>query len=516
MPRDVAFVQLEADEDATSVRDRLSFLRGQNVLLIWPEDGTALTRKLDLVLIQREAMRRAIRLAFVTHDPQVVLHAQDLDISTFETIGASERGRWKRGRGKVFTNRFQKPKDEPNPEDLMPVASRVRGPRRLPLPNAARLALVVLVLAVLLGAAYVVVPGATVTLTIAKLPLQADVLVTAYAGAAGIDAAGAIIPARIQLVQVTQTGTRQTTGALDQPPTLAGGTVTFVNRTDQPIPIPSGTVVSTADGTPVRFQTLTEATLGAGAGQSVEVSIQAQAEYAGEQGNVGALKIVVVEAEWADDVTVSNLLPLSGGQTRALPVVTQQDRDRLRAAVRQQVQAQAQAELQTLLGAGEFVIDESIAITPDSERADWQVYSAEVGAIASEVTLEMRAVVQALIVSQRDAEQLGFAALSRQIPRGRTLDIGTLSYQRGPIETVAPDSVTFRVFAEGQVTGQIDTAALRDILAGRSLEDARLYLTSVYQLAEGTAPDIALSASFDGNLPRLPARISILIVEVDP
>jgi hypothetical protein len=428
MPRDVAFVQLEADEDAPSVRDRLSFLRGQNVLLIWPEDGTALTRKLDLVLIQREAMRRAIRLAFVTHDPQVVLHAQDLDISTFETIGASERGRWKRGRGKVFTNRFQKPKDEPNPEDLMPVASRVRGPRRLPLPNAARLAVVLLVLAAVLGAAYVVVPGATVTLTIAKLPLQADVLVTAYAGAAGIDAAGAIIPARVQLVQVTQTGTRQTTGALDQPPTLASGTATFVNRTDQAIPIPSGTVVSTADGTPVRFQTLTEATL----------------------------------------------------------------------------------------GAGEFVIDESIAITPDSERADWQVYSAEVGAIASEVTLEMRAVVQALIVSQRDAEQLGFAALSRQIPRGRTLDIGTLSYQRGPIESVAPDSVTFRVFAEGQVTGQIDTAALRDLLAGRSVEDARLYLTSVYQLAAGTAPDIALSASFDGNLPRLPARITIAIVEVAP
>src|SRR5690606_36369972 len=105
---------------------RLSFMRGEHVLLIWPEEGTALTRKLDLVLLQREAMRRAIRMALVTHDATVIEYAQELNISTFETIGASERGRWKRGRAKVFTSRFQRPKDDPEPEDLMDVASRVR------------------------------------------------------------------------------------------------------------------------------------------------------------------------------------------------------------------------------------------------------------------------------------------------------------------------------------------------------------------------------------------------------
>ena len=63
-------------------------------------------------------MRRAIRLALVTHDAEVIRHARELNISTFETIGAAERGRWKRGRGKVFTNRFQRPKEEPIPDDL--------------------------------------------------------------------------------------------------------------------------------------------------------------------------------------------------------------------------------------------------------------------------------------------------------------------------------------------------------------------------------------------------------------
>src|SRR5689334_18562617 len=119
------YIQLENADDVASIRDRLSFLRGQRVLLIWPEEGTILTRKLDLVLIQREAMRRAIRLALVTHDSEVIRHAHELNISTFETIGAAERGRWRRGRGKVFTNRFQRPKEEPIPDDLKEIASRI-------------------------------------------------------------------------------------------------------------------------------------------------------------------------------------------------------------------------------------------------------------------------------------------------------------------------------------------------------------------------------------------------------
>jgi hypothetical protein len=103
------------------------------VLLIWPEEGKVLPRKLDLVLIQREAMRRGIQLALVTHDPQVVKHADELNISTFETIGSSERARWRRGRTGVFSNRFWRPKkDTPDPEDLMSVASRVRGDNLMP------------------------------------------------------------------------------------------------------------------------------------------------------------------------------------------------------------------------------------------------------------------------------------------------------------------------------------------------------------------------------------------------
>src|SRR5664279_3503668 len=145
MPQKHEFVQLEPGEDVASVRDRLTALRGEHVLLIWPENGTALNRKLDLVLVQREAMRLAIRLALVTHDPAVIKQAVELNISTFETVGASDRGKWKRGRSSVFTDRYDRPEEDPQPGELMEVASRVRViPKRSPLRLIARIVLLLL------------------------------------------------------------------------------------------------------------------------------------------------------------------------------------------------------------------------------------------------------------------------------------------------------------------------------------------------------------------------------------
>ena len=123
--RQIQYIQLERNDDVPLVRDRMSFLRGKRALIIWPERGTTLTRKLDIVMVQREARRRAVQIAFVTHDAEVIKNAHELGISTFETIQEAERGRWKRGWGKVTAKRYQKPLDEPEPDQLKNVASRV-------------------------------------------------------------------------------------------------------------------------------------------------------------------------------------------------------------------------------------------------------------------------------------------------------------------------------------------------------------------------------------------------------
>ena len=94
MSPETEHLHLAAADTLVNVRDRLSGFRGRRVLLIWPEEGRNLRRKLDLVLIQREAYRRAIQLAIVVKDAKLSFYASELNISCFESIEASERERW--------------------------------------------------------------------------------------------------------------------------------------------------------------------------------------------------------------------------------------------------------------------------------------------------------------------------------------------------------------------------------------------------------------------------------------
>jgi hypothetical protein len=506
------YIQLEAGEDTASVRDRLSFLRGKRVLIIWPEDGTVLARKLDLVLIQREAMRRAIRLALVTHDPEVIQHAAELNISTFETIGASERKRWKRGRSKAFTPRARRLGDQaggdsvesagqPNVDD---------APRRFPVSLLAAAVVGIL----LLGAVYVILPSATVSLTPAQRRLNTEVEITADPQLQVVDVENRIIPAARLRVQIEDAGTVETTGSRNLGDTLATGSVVFINRTNGAVTIPAGTIVTTSSGTPIAFQTTAEASLAAGEGLQIEVPIEALAAASGEVGNVDSQMINTVVGDLAAVVAVRNISPTIGGANRVQRTVTTADQERLLLTLRQQLQAKAYLEMEPRLTSSQFIVLETIRIA--EERADWTTFSAEPGDSADTLSLTMRAVIEALAVDQQYGDQIAYAELSRQIPAGQVIQPASVSYERGPIQAVETETGKIRMTmrAAGLVTTLVDTEALRNRLAGLSLNDAMAYLVSEIPLTSGSPPQITLSPDWFGQMPLLPFRISVQLQDV--
>jgi hypothetical protein len=515
MTKKPEFVQLETGDDVASVRDRLSFIRGQRVLLIWPEEGTVLTRKLDLVLVQREAMRRAIHLALVTHDPQVVQYARELDISTFDTIGSSERARWRRGRAKVFTNRFQRPKDEPVPEDLMEIASRVRAEEQAEARARAKVVrgVVLLLLMGIIGVlVYVVLPGAVITLVPAREQIQVEAQIIADPQALNVDFQNSIIPAITLRVEVEETGTVPTTGTQDLADVPARGSVVFINQTRGRVEIPAGTTVSTSAGTPILFRTTQDATVPGGVGQQLEVPVEALQDSAGSTGNVDAGLINVVGGALADQVTVRNLAPTTGGESRTLAAVSPNDQQRLLDTVRQQLQARAYTEMLPRLSETQFIIIETLRI--GEERQDWMAYSANPGDVADSVTLTMRAVVEAIAVDEQFGWDIAFTQMQQQIPVGRELQPETVSYERGQVLGVdANQRIAFVLIGNGIVSSQVNTGLLRERIAGRSLDDAQGYLLSEVDIEEGTSPQILLSPDWFGRLPILPMRINVELRE---
>ncbi len=508
------YIQLENADDVGSIRDRLSFLRGQRVLLIWPEEGTILTRKLDLVLIQREAMRRAIRLALVTHDAEVIRHARELDISTFETIGASERGRWRRGRGKVFTNRFQRPKDEPIPDDLKEVASRIYSEetgQEKRWRHIRRLIGIIIFAAVALVIGYVMLPSAVVTITPATRRVETTADITVSSQTLGIDIENNSIPSSPLSIQIDDSGTIETTGVKSMEDAAAAGSVVFINKTNQPVTIPAATVVTTSAGTPIQFRTTIEANLPGGEGLQIEVPIEALQASAGSAGNVDSGTINTVIGPMADSVNVRNVAATAGGTTRTQRVVTDADVQNVLAIVKQQLQTRAYVEMQSRLTPKQCIILDTIKI--GEERDDWKTYNVQVGDIADSLSLSMKAVVDAVLVDEQFAQQIVLAQLTKQMEPGEAIKPESVAYDLGCQSTGHVDGETgqivFQMSGSAIVAAQIDAEQVRQQVGGRSLNDAMASLVTDLRLQQGIAPAISIWPDSFDRMPLLPFRITV-------
>ena len=78
-------------------------------------------------------------------------------------------------RSRVFTDRFQRPEDDPEASELMPVASRIRNPVKAgPLRLIARIVLLLLLVGLTVAVAYLLIPSAVITITPAQERLQVD------------------------------------------------------------------------------------------------------------------------------------------------------------------------------------------------------------------------------------------------------------------------------------------------------------------------------------------------------
>jgi hypothetical protein len=457
-----------------------------------------------------------IQLALVTHDPQVIIHAKELGISTFETIKQAEENKWKRGRTRVFIQRHHKPEDEPDPEELMPVASRVRNPRRRmsdTLRRIVQLIVAIIVFGVIGGAIFVAAPSAQISLIPAQETVNVETTITANPDPSVVDINidNGIIPATVLRATVQTVQTIETSGVATGEDSRATGVVTFTNQTPRSVEIPANTQVSTSAGTPIRFRTTVAATLSGDVGARIDVAIEAVPEFAGSIGNVAEGLINTVIGSLDSRVTVRNLQPTTGGTSLSFVVVTQDDYDRLMGIVRAQLQSRALDEMQENFSSDtQVIVIETVHIPQDSLRSDWIIYSHEIGAFSETLTLDMQAVVEALVIDDRFARQIVFARLSAEKPANLVLQPNSFSYTRGTVvSTNADGSTTFSASGTALATAQVDTFQIQQTLAGRPLEDAQRLLVRMVNLAPDTTPEITVSPDWFWQMPLLPVRISI-------
>jgi hypothetical protein len=226
--------------------------------------------------------------------------------------------------------------------------------------------------------------------------------------------------------------------------------------------------------------------------------------------NIAAGQINTVIGDLAANLTVRNINPTTGGEDRALPAVTEADRDRVLAIIRQQIQERAYSEMLPRLTETQFIVIETLRIA--EERQDWTRFTAQVGEVSDTLGLTMRAIVEASYIDLRFGQQIVLAQLAAGVPRGRTLLPQTVTYEMGRIENVTPDGqITFMMQGSADIIAQINTTSLQEQLAGRSLEDGQIFLLTEISTNPDVPPQIILSPDWLWQLPLLPMRIEIRV-----
>lgn len=508
--RRIQRIQLEAYDDVVSIKDRLQFVKAGRVLLVLPKRGAILQRKIDLVLIQREAARLGLRLAFVTQDVTVADHAQELNISVFYNVEQARTSRWKRPLNKVFVDRADRPQQDYDYSELQRKATRLKPP-----PTAAQRIRGRIVRGVVFGVAILAIvfgllafiPRATITLTPASDQLNVTIPLLADPNLTDARPEALSIPATVRRFPQDATVTIDTSGRRNAEDSLAEGRVTLTNETGLATFVPAGTIVQTEGAVPVRFQTLEDAALPARQGAVAEVRIRALESSSGVQGNVPADAITRIFGSLAESIAVRNFNPTYGGGVREAAFATQADRDRLLTLARQQIKQNARDRLLLTLEEDEsFLVTDSIQIV--EERL--LIYSAEVNEPADSISLTMQAFVEATTIDLRQARLVAFANLGNYIAEGRVINERSLTFRRGEVTEILDDGrIAFQLRVEGTSRVAVDPSEVRQLVTGKSARAARQALEDQFLLDPRQPPMVETWPPFFNRLPIFGARIEV-------
>jgi hypothetical protein len=495
-------LHLDLNDDYNSARDKIGWAQTARVLLVWPPGGRVLSRRLDLLLLQRHARRLGAQLALVTTDPLVRDYARDLGLPAFGSLEASRRSPWRARPAPDLTH----PSRRLDRSTLRPPPSF--HPLTWPawVPWVSKSALFAAALAGLLFLALAVLPGATVTVSPARHPLSTVVQIVA--DPAITETVGATVPARLVPVEVETSGQTATTGLAEVPSVPAVGSVVFTNLDGVVTVVPAGTGMRTTSGSPERFKTLQTVSMDPHVGATVVAGIEAI--DLGPGGNVAAGQINAIDGPLGLELAVTNPAPTSGGARSQKPAVSADDQARLHDQLLAQLQTDALNTIQGQLGPAEFLATDSLTVTRELART----YDQAAGEQADALQLTLRVAFTGLVIADSPAQQVAQAALAAQVGRGQMLVPGSSSFVRETNLQTGPDGrARFSVDASATLEPIIDPDRVRALVSGQGLDDAQLRLVSALPLTG--APDIAVQPEWYPRLPWMAFRIAVVITDAN-
>ncbi|MBN2556051.1 MAG: baseplate J/gp47 family protein [Anaerolineales bacterium] len=489
----IQIIYLDPQDDQFSAREKMSWAKSPRVLMVWPRRGIVLNRRLDLVLLQREAQQHGTELGLVTFDPDVLNFAAELSIPVFESIDDLPEERWNRpGARSKSAYAPREAVAQPSKKPVPPPIKLAQPPQGLASMRWILFGVTLIALSVL---SFTLIPSASVTLypstesntEFVTLILSIDETDTAFGHVSG----------RTATIQLESDEVVPVSGQVEFPTGAAGGEVVFTNLTDDRITIPAGTGVRPDSGSTIRYETTRSITLPAGIGSQASVSILASSP--GPEGNLPANSLTAIEGDLAFSAQVTNPLLISGGTIDMRAGVSAADQQFARDVAVESITLEAVQVLENTLLTDEYLLRDRIS----QARVIDIEFDHKIGTATDFLGIHLEAEIEAIIINRSSLENAIWVVLESGLDPAEEIHAIThieLLDTRGEAETIM-------VNVEFDTIPVIDPASIRSDLRLMPIADVKPYLSDHYPMQ--TAPDIAVHPGWLPLMPLLDARLSI-------
>jgi len=535
-------LQLENHDDLISARDKMMGVKSGRILLVWPDHGRLLSRRLDLVLLKRFSTTLGAPLALVSKDPDVRYFAPRIGIPVYKSLQQAQNPRWRVPRdlrksqfeetlspaGNLITTNSLHKKPRTN-------ISRLRPERTTKaLSTFSRLVFFVLGVLALLLIAATLLPRAEIILNPQVQNQETSILVQANPDVNSVNLSG-IVPVYLKTVIVEGRDSIPVSGSIILPDKSAAGNVVFTNLTDQKVTIPEGTIVRTLEvfpyeatitdnqssedssskvpttGTistkdiPLRFSVTQTTEVSAGPGISVTVPVRCL--IPGSIGNLPANSLIAFEGLLGTKLKATNPEPTTNGSERIELAPTQVDRRKLALLLYEGLKETALEEIERDLSHGDILLYSSIELLHTVEEtylpADLQP--------ADRLSLSQRLEFQASYVSEEDLINLAQAVLDAGLPENFYAIEESIEIKNLEKPVLSSDKIAhWNLYAHRQVQAKISKSQAIQLTLGLDPTQAQEQLR--FYLLLGNPPHIKLFPNWWPRMPIIPFRIVIITV----
>jgi hypothetical protein len=488
-------IQLERHDDAISTRDKMMWGSSQRILLVFPEQGRILSRRVDMVLLQRHAQSLGAQLALVTTSTVVRQNALDVGVLVFKSVKQAQKSAW---RVPLDIRRKFRRRPPKRPE-LNELRSRQVLPYR-ELPVGVRLAFFFIATISVLALVAFLLPDASIVLMPAEQEQRLSLELWANPSIQSPNLSGGI-PAEVITVSVEGTETARSTGRTLIASRAAAGEVLFTSLTDRDVLVPVGTIVRTQSDPPIRFETVLSAVVKAEADEGNMIPVRAI--LPGSVSNILAGEIVGIEGSVGSQLAVVNLTGTSGGMDQTSPSPSSKDFEEARVRLLDRLSKQAEQALYDELPAGAYLLPPSLQL----DEIGYEEQQPAAGEPADQLKLTIRATFSAWYLKDddiRSAAEIGLDASSPnayvQIPGTTRIRLLGEPYRRG-------SRIGYQVEAVRQLKAVWSREEVIRLVRGQDVMSAGNIIQTRYSLK--SPPIFHIAPEWWPRLPYLPFRIKV-------